>query len=63
MCTREQHDQLVTEEANAIIEEAKHGCVDRGEHEGLRLGTCHAFLNHSDVCACGAIDLKKERMQ
>lgn len=34
-------------------------CVDRGEGRGR----CHVFLNQSDICVCGQIDLAKERMK
>lgn len=42
----------VAEEADKIIEQAKQGCVDRGEHDGLKLGKCHVFLEGSNICVC-----------
>lgn len=46
-------------EVDRIIAEAKLDCIDRGEGKGRR----HVFINHSDVCICGDIDLKRERMK
>lgn len=42
------HDADTTE-ANSVIQQARQGCVDRGEGRGK----CHVFLDHSDVCECG----------
>lgn len=47
-----------SEEANEIIQSATN-CIDRGEGRGV----CHVFLDRSDVCVCGDIDLAKERMR
>jgi hypothetical protein len=35
------------------------GCVERGEGQGK----CHVFFVGADVCECGTIDLRKERMR
>lgn len=53
----EQGDPSV--EANRIIEIAKQGCVDRGEGKGK----CHVFLDHSNVCECGEVDLTKHQLK
>lgn len=46
------------EEAERIIASIK-SCVDRGEGKGI----CHVFLDHSDVCVCGKLDLSRERLK
>lgn len=57
-------DRETSEEANKIIEEEKQKCVERGvDPESGKRGKCHVFLDHSDVCVCGEIDLAKERMK
>lgn len=53
----------VESEVDRLIAKAQQGCVDRGVDpiSGKR-GVCHSFKSNSDVCLCGAIDLKRERM-
>jgi hypothetical protein len=34
-------------------------CFERGTGKGK----CHVFLDHSPVCQCKEIDLRKERMK
>lgn len=46
------------QEAERIIASIK-SCVDRGEGKGI----CHVFLDHSNICQCGKIDLTKARMK
>jgi hypothetical protein len=50
----------VAEIANVIIESATE-CIDRGEHDGMKRGTCHVF-RESDVCMCKKIDLRRYRL-
>ena len=50
--------ESIAEEANKVIQSITN-CVERGEGKG----TCHVFLDHSNLCACGKIDLNKERMK
>lgn len=54
----EGEDHSVAERFDAIIESARH-CVDRGEDKGK----CHVFLDHSNVCECGDVNLERERMR
>ena len=51
-------DLEVAKEADDILESILF-CVERGEGKGV----CHVFIDHSDLCQCGQIDLKKERMR
>lgn len=40
--------------ANAMIEEAKRACVDRGEgFDGKPLNRCHVYLEGATECVCG----------
>lgn len=60
MTTSSSNDLKVTSnEVDRLIAEAKQGCVDRGEGRGR----CHVFLDHSELCECGEVDLAKERMR
>lgn len=48
------------EEVNQLVESVK--CFDRGvDPESGKRGRCHVFLDHSDICQCGDVDLRKER--
>lgn len=50
-------------EANRIIAETKAKCCERGETEdGMKRGKCHVFVDQN-VCECGEIDLRKERLR
>ena len=56
-------DQELAKEMNQIIEEIK-DCVDRGvDPESGKRGKCHVFIDRSDKCVCGDVDLNKERMR
>lgn len=51
-------------EANEIIETAKQGCVDRGvDPVSGKRGKCHVFIDGSNKCVCQDIDLNLERMK
>jgi hypothetical protein len=40
--------------ANAVIEQAKRGCVDRGVGlDGKPLNRCHVYLEGATECVCG----------
>lgn len=51
-------DQVAAKEANEVIETAKR-CIERGEGKGK----CHVFIDKSDTCECGQMDLSKARMR
>jgi hypothetical protein len=51
-------DSSAEDAANAVINSVTH-CIDRGKDKGK----CHVFLDHSNVCECGAVDLEKSRMK
>jgi hypothetical protein len=57
--TIEDHQLEVAEEANQIIRSASK-CVTTGE--GMLRHKTHVFLDHSNVCECGDVDLTKQRM-
>lgn len=45
---------LTAQAANAVIEQAKHNCVDRGVgFDGKPLNRCHVYLEGSSSCQCG----------
>lgn len=56
--TYSEDDQSVAQELDEIIESVTH-CIDRG----MDRGKCHIFLDHSNKCECGDIDLERERMK
>lgn len=57
MEVNDQSESELAQVANEIINSAT--CIDRGEDKGR----CHVFLDHSDICQCGQVDLAKERMK
>lgn len=55
-------EKKVNELADEIINSATE-CIDRGvDPESGKRGICHVFRG-SDVCICGAVDLKREQMK